>query len=339
MAVLAVVIGGLALANALLIGVIVWRRVELSMRERRHSRIARALTPQVLEFLYEGTPLPPGLSRREERVLAAVLAGYSRMLQGPTRAQIASYFEQRGAVRREIEQLTGAGAVWKRAAAAHYLGDMSSPTATPALVSALADPQRDVRTAATRSLGRLRSPGAVSAVLAALVEKSIPGPLGGWALLQIGTLALPALLSLLASTEAEQRATAIKLIGRLGGAADAEVIAARLLDTSARVRCEAAIALGRIGSTRDVPALLHALEDRIATVRGAAALGLAHLGDARSIEPLLAHARGDQFDVARAAAHAAAAVDPAATAARAASDGSTSLMEATDLARLGLVRS
>jgi HEAT repeat protein len=339
MAVLAIVLVALVAANALLIGVIVWRRLELSMRERRHDRIAHTLTPQVLEFLYAGAPLPSQLSKREERVLAAVLAGYSRMLQGPTREQIASYFEQRGAIRREIEQLTAASAVWKRASAAHYLGDMSSLTATPALVAALADPHGDVRTAATRSLGRLRSPDAVPVVLAALVEKSIPGPLGGWTLLQIGTQALPALLSLLASTEAETRATAIKLIGRLGGAADAEAIATCMSDTSARVRREAALALGRIGSTRDVPALLRALEDRIATVRAAAALGLAHLGDARSIEPLLAHAHDDQLDVARAAAQAAAAVDPAATATRAISDGSGALGEAIDLTRLGLVRS
>jgi hypothetical protein len=338
MAVLAVVIVGLVAANALLIGVILWRRVELSTRERRHSRIADSLRLPVLDFLYTGSPLPSELSRREERVLASVLAGYSRVLEGPTRTQIASYFEQRGAVGREIAQLQGRQAAWKRASAAHYLGDMSSSTATPALLSALADPHRDVRSAATRSLGRMRSPDAVTVVLAALVAKSIPGPLGGWALLQIGTQALPALVSLLASTEAEQRAIAIKLIGRLGGPADADAIAARLRDTSARVRCEAAIALGRIGSTRDVPALLAALEDRIATVRGAAALGLAHVGDARSIEPLLAHARNDEFDVARASAHTAARIDPAATTTQAATDSSASLMEATDLARLGLVR-
>jgi HEAT repeat protein len=331
MQIFAVAVLVLGVANILMLVLLVLRRVRLARRGRRWAATEERLKPMVLAFL-GGEVAPPVLSPHEQDVLADMLGAYGRVLRGPSAERIAAYFERNGVVQRELEALAGDRSVWRRAAAAHRLGDIHAESAVPGLIAALDDPSRDVRTAAVRSLGRLAPPDAVDPLLAVFVDGRAPSALIGWALLQIGVPALPRLRVAMAGPDAANRAAAVLMVGLLGAASDADALADRLRDTSAEVRAEAARALGRLGVMRHQPELVLALDDRVPDVRAAAATALGRL-QARVLEPLIAVAQDDRFEVARAAAYAAAAIDLEATAAVA--GHSPHLLEAVDVARLG----
>lgn len=320
----------LAGANALLLGVVVLRRLRLSARERARVAIETRLKPTVLAFVAGGEALPPTTGERDDAVLAELLGAFARVTHGPVRARIAEHFEGDGVVARDLAVLRSSRRAHRAAAAAYRLGDMGSLHAVPGLVAALSHDDRDVRASAARSLGRLGAAEAVEPLLVALADRRIPDALGRWALLQLGEPALPQLRELVAAGEPVQRAGAVQLLGLMGGATDADRVETRLRDSAADVRREAALALGRIGGPRNVAALLRALEDRIPAVREAAAIALGRLRDAGAADQLLALARADRFEVARAAARALTQID-AERVRRVASTGAH-LREACDVA-------
>ena len=332
MAIFAATVLILGATNTILLLVLVGRRLSLRRTEHRVQRVEEQLRPVVLEFVHSSGDLPSDLTAHEQGVMNHLLIGYARVLRGSARDRIADYFFKQGTIDREIDMLRGATRAWRRAGAAYRLGDMGSAFAEGALITALEDSDRDVRTAAARSLGRLQSEGAVNALLAALVNRQVPQALIRWSLLQIGETAVPHLRRLMGTSESAERAGAVQMIGILGNASDAEAIEARLRDTSADVREQAAFALGRLGGPRSAAALLLALEDRISTVRVAAATALGRLRDPIAIAHLLDHAASDSFEAAHAAAYAIAAIDP--QAAIAAADRGPHLREAADVARL-----
>jgi hypothetical protein len=333
MAAFAIAVLVLATLNAMLVAVLVYRRVRIAHKARRRARLQVQLKPVALAFVDGDRELPPDLTPAQQEVLTEVLGGYGRWLKGPATARIAAYFETHGGVRRELAVLASHRAGWRRAGAAYRLGDIGSASACPALIAALEDPDREVRTAAARSLGRLRSADAVDPLLAAVAARSVPTALAGWSLLQIGREALPRLRSALESENPIHRAGAVRMLGLIGDASDAEQVQARLRDSSALVRAAAARSLARLGGRRDIPQLLSALKDRIPAVRVAAAEALGRLREP-VLDSLVALVHEDGFEVSRAAAYAAASVDleGAAQAARASHD--VHLQEAVDIGRL-----
>lgn len=323
----------LGVVDSVLLLVLAWRRLRLARVERRRRELTARLRPLVLEFLDGETDLPE-LSAADRAAVAEILGGFARLVRGPVRERIAAYFEQHGDVERELQVLAGDRSPWRRALAAHRLGDMGSARGEQGLIAALDDESRDVRSTATRSLGRLGSAAAIPPLIVAVAADRVPTALARWAVLQVGPAALPGLRTVLYSDVPQRRAGAIMLIGRLGDASDAELVERHLRDTSAIVREEAARALGRIGGERSVPRVLALLSDRVPAVRAAAAAALGRL-NADAIAPLLLLADHDQFDVAHAAAYAAAHVDLGATAAAASMRGASAhLLEAVDAARL-----
>jgi HEAT repeat protein len=207
---------------------------------------------------------------------------------------------------------------------------MGSPGAAGDLVAALDDPDARVRAAAARGLGRLAVTDAVEPLLAAGADGRIPRLVAGQALLDIGPSALPQLLELARSGDDRERASAVELVGLIGGAVDAEPLVDALHDPAATVRASAARALGRLGADEAAARLRERLDDRIPFVRAAAADALGEIGDDEAAEQLHALARGDEFDAARAAAGALARIDPA----RVRRGGSEHLDEAADLLAL-----
>lgn len=325
----------LGVVNSLLLLVLAVRRFRLARAARRREEVGTRLRPHVLEFLEGDAELPEDLPAGERELIASILGGYGRMIRGPARARIAAYFESHGDVDRELHTLAHDRAAWRRAGAAHRLGDIGATAAEEGLIAALNDRNRDVRSAATRSLGRLGCAAAIGPLIAAVSDGRIPTSLARWAALQVGPAALPELRALLQSDDPNRRAGAVMLIGQLGEATDAELIHERLRDMSAIVREEAARALGRLGSERDERGLVAALSDRVPAVRAASATALGRLR-ADALAPLLLLADHDQFDVARAASQAAAHIDLRQAAEAAAMRGaSPHLLEAVDEARLG----
>lgn len=318
-----------------MLAVAVTRRWELTRRAQRRREVEDRLKQVALEFMDSHSSGPPAdLSAAEKEALADLLGRYARTVRGASHERIVGYFAAEGMIERELSVLTGSEPAWRRASAAFRLGDIGNETVAPALVAALRDRERDVRSTAARSLGRLRVPEAGAELVAAAAERRVPEALVRWALLQIGTAAVPELKALLSSDDQRARAAASQLIGRLGGPSDAADLQARLRDSSSLVRAAAARALGRLGGERHIPGLLAALEDRIPAVRASAATALGYLRDRRALSALAEHAESDLFDVAQEAARALVRIDAAAAAEQAGATGADHLREAVDLARI-----
>lgn len=290
--------------------VLALRRVHVARATRRRREAEARLRPLALA-LAEGEETSLDEIRKEDVVVLADLLGrYARWLSGRASEEIGRFFERTGNVDRASAAL-GHRTGWRRATAAFVLGDMGSPRAIPALVEALRDRDRDVRSAAARSLGRLGAVDAVEPLAYALVRGEIPRAVSAQALLAIGRPALPAVTRLARADEAEVRALAVELIGLLGDAADAERIVPRLRDGSAEVRAKAARALGRLGAEDAAAALREALADRVPFVRAAAAHAIGAIADRDAVPALFTTASRDPFfDAASAAARALARIDP-----------------------------
>jgi HEAT repeats/PBS lyase HEAT-like repeat len=147
----ALALTALSIAFVLLLAL---RRFALAREARRHLAAEKRLEPVALA-LASGEPVVPiGLGVEDAEVVAALLGRYVRQLRGQARADIAGFFEERGFVEREIAELHNRR-TWKRARAAHLLGDMGSTRAVGPLLAALEDSKREVRAKAARALGRL----------------------------------------------------------------------------------------------------------------------------------------------------------------------------------------
>jgi HEAT repeat protein len=325
----------LAVAATAFVLVLVLRRVSLAREERQRVAIEERLRDTALALVDGDEVALPELNRTEAAVFAGLLNRYSRQLAGEPREHIATYFEDGGHVAHEVKALRGRRS-WKRAAAAAVLGDMASPTAVPALLDALDDPERDVRASAARSLALLRATEAVEPLVEALAAGRLQRAVGGWALMQMGEAAVPQLRALLDSEDADVRAVAAELLGLTGSAADSKVLIERLRDPRAEVRAKSAHALGRLGAADAATALRDVLGDRIFFVRAAAARALGQIGDRPSSAALVHIAQTDRFEAAQAAARALAELEPmgleAAASVEAAKDH---LREAAALAGLG----
>lgn len=305
------------------------RRLQLAREERVRGVLEERLRPVALALLDGEPPATGQLPEPEARALGQLVGRYARWVSGEARERAAAFFEQRGEIARQTGLLSDRRA-WRRAAAAYTLGDMGSAAAVAPLLRVLGEAERDVRSAAARSLGRLGAVEAVEPLVYALAQRAVPRAVAGTALLAIGQAALPALRGLDRRVEPEVRASAVELLGLLGGAGDAPLLIERLGDSSAEVRAKAARALGRLGAEDAAGQLRAALGDRIAFVRASAAFALGSMRDSAALGALLAQAREDRFEAAQAAARAAARIDPEAVHA-AARGGGAHLQEAADL--------
>lgn len=324
----------LATAGIVLVVGLVARRLWLEHKEKRWAGASERVRPAVLALIDGDPAAGEELTGVEAAAFAAMLGRYAVALRGDARAHITAWFEAHGLVDRELGRLRAARA-WRRAQAAFALGDMGSATAVPSLVAALEDRSRDVRAATTRSLGRLQTAEAIGPVIQAGIDRRVPRSVVSAAALELGPLLVPELVPLLAHERPAVRATAAELFGLLDISGDASPLVGLLDDPAPAVRAAAALALERVADASATVALLAALADHDSAVRAAAAKALGAIGGEESLQPLVQMARRDAFEPARAAAHAAARIDPARVSEAAdATGGGPFLAEAADLAAL-----
>jgi HEAT repeat protein len=313
------------------VGLLVFRRIRLYRLEVKRQEAEARLEPLALA-LVNGEEIE-AVDARDADVVAGLLSRYARHVMGDSRSALAGYFERSGGVEREVAAL-GDRRAWRRAAAAHLLGDMGSERAIGALRAALYDGSRDVRTAAARSLGRLRASVAAEDLVRVFVTADVAHGVAGQALLGLGGSALPALRALTGSEDPGLREAAVELLGLLGEAADSALLVARLRDSAAEVRASAARALGRLAAEDAAAAIRAALDDRVPFVRAAAARALGEIGGRDAGPALLALARSGQYDAAQAAARALVRVDPKLLAAAGREGFGPHVLEAADRAAI-----
>jgi HEAT repeat protein len=182
-------------------------------------------------------------------------------------------------------------AVQGRVRAADLLGALgpgARDVAGPALVAALRDDSREVRSVAATSLGQLGHGGAEAVPLLTELLNSDDRLRATRALASFGAQAKTAvgpLTGLLADPDSEVRWNAARTLGKIGPEARAAVpalVETLNKDDVALVREHAAEALGDIGpdAAAAVPDLARALKDRDARVRRDAVRSLGQIGPA-----------------------------------------------------------
>ena len=218
----------LALAATAFVLVLVLRRVVARARGARSGATSRsACATTRSRWSTATTSSCRGSSRRE----AAVFAADARALRAPARRRAAR--AHRRASSRRAATSTTRPALLRRGAPGsapprpRRSATWARPTAIPALLDALDDPERDVRAAATRSLRCCGASVAVEPIVEALAAGRVQRAVGGWALMQIGDAPRsPACAGCSRHEDADVRAVAAELLGLTGDAADStELIA------------------------------------------------------------------------------------------------------------------
>ncbi len=280
-------------------------------REKRDVARRAELTPLVYSLL-DGEQTAASLADAPA-VLDDVVLHLLPQLRGNDRQVLRDLLIARGVVDRAAEQLS-ARAPWRRGRAAMLLGATGSTRYTPDLVTLLEDRSPDVRSAATRALGKAGDVDAVPFLLGALTTpRPVPSGIVGMALLDLGTAALPALRTALASDTAPARALSASLLGQHGDLPATAALTAALDDPAAPtdVRRAAAGALGRIGAPQAGAALsrvtVHAGDP---SLRSTAAEALGRIGDPGCVPALVAGMAAADLRVRTSCADALAAITP-----------------------------
>jgi HEAT repeat protein len=280
--------------------------------DRFQERRYQELRPRLLEAV-DDPAVHLDLSTRDEKALISIARNLLLALRGSDREAVVDVLEREGVVNTAIRQTHARSAV-RRARAVELLGSAGVERAAPRLRRLLEDPDFDVRRCAARALGLIGHPGAIADLLRAIDAGSIPLNTITMAIARIGPLGTGALVDGCTFGSPLVRATCAELAG-LNGTTHALTTLTRLLrdDESLEVRIRAARALGRIGAPTSVDSLAEALsETEPAALRAVAAKALGQIGGARTISVLRDALNAPQPMVARNAAHALAAVGPAA---------------------------
>jgi HEAT repeat protein len=259
-----------ALSKALSDGDVIVRR-EVAWSFVRIGTLAQPATPALLAALSDND--------REVREHAATALG---QIGRPARAAIPTL----------VNMLRSDEEFGARQHAASALGNIGEAgEALPALITALTDPDINVRIVAAEALGKLGSAAAPAASQLLLVLKDMQTGREGvrqqaaFALGKIG-MATPNIISALCEARndphRDPRRFAVRALGDLGPDAESAAIevANALDDDEANVREDAAEALGKIcrRATQIVPNLVRKLEDENCPVRYKAAEALGRFG-------------------------------------------------------------
>jgi HEAT repeat protein len=212
----------------------------------------------------------------------------------PARAWGSRLFAELGLVERYARLLQSAKKWSERTHAAEVLGLAAVPAAIPALVAALRNPHEDetsVKATVAAALARLRDEAAIPLLVQELFDVDERSSRNvAEALVAFGTLAVPALVTLLADpAHSAARVWAARVLGRIGDARAVDELVARLHDRDDRLRMAAAEALGAIGDPRALQAIVRAtLRDPASQVRAQAAGAIARIEGERAVDVLVA---------------------------------------------------
>jgi len=321
-----VVLGLIALAFCVLL--VVHHGITSTRRRRRALRVERA-TPLLASSIGTGAKLQAAIieSRREhgDWATSVVLREARREIRGERADQVSVALTEMGEVAR-LRRLLGSRQDWRRVQAARELGQCGGDEARDALAEASRDPVHEVRRAAREGLladGRRESievavasyraddtPGtswrrsfharlamvAPETLAASLANGELSGSEEKLALEALGEAryaqALPLARARLAHADPEIRATAARVVGKLGDRGSTAELRRLLSDDEWYVRAAAAKAFEMVEvDDATFRALRERLSDQVWWVRANAAHALAQRGE-RGVESLLDAVQG-----------------------------------------------
>lgn len=174
--------------------------------------------------------------------------------------------------------------------AARALGELGDITATEPLIESLKEDRNvDVRVRAARALGRLGGEEVVAPLVEALSDTNSQVCLTATdALIEIGEIAVDALVRSLSHDKVNVRCDATRALGELCNTKAVTPIIGMLTDEWVNVRIYAVNSLGKLGDKKAVPSLVKVLQDENENelVRAGAAAALGAIRDVRALLPL-----------------------------------------------------
>ncbi len=197
-----------------------------------------------------------------------------------------------------------------RRAAADALGTIGDTRAVDTLIAALTDRDATVVEHVAWAIGKFRDARAVEPLIVALKGRSNVGNVAEgttWALGQIGSPAVDALISIFNKEYAYHDAAREAAATALGATRDARAVhplvaAVQDKDWPVRLRRAAAAGLGELGDVQAVASLLVALMAKEEDVREVTAEALGKIRDSHSLGPLIASLNDPSENVRKAAA-------------------------------------
>lgn len=190
------------------------------------------------------------------------------------------------ALTRALQDRDGDGHV--RSASARALGSQGT-SGVPALIDALQDADRGVRSSAAFALGHIGDKRSVLPLIGGLDDGDADVRMGAaWALGELGdSRAVQPLIRALSDKDPRAASAATEALGRIRDPQALPHFINALGDAREGVRESAACALGELGKAEAVDALLLALSDQGFMVLARAAEALGKIGDGRAVGPLI----------------------------------------------------
>jgi HEAT repeat protein len=254
----------------------------LTDRERRgnrtrYQRAAVILAPALVQG--NGTlaaAMTDARGKAGDQAVALVLRRARYELKGNIQIEISNYLEQMGEVDRLLHELKSRRE-WKRAAAIRGLGECGGGLARTALMEHANDDMGEIRRAAREGLlmdgDQAATAAAISSFIADLPRRS------GWRRTFYARLAASSGQHLLALIEsgtlgAMEEKLALEALGDAARPGARQFALDRLHSASPEMRATAVRVVGKVGTEKDIPVLVEALLDTEWFVRAAAARGL-----------------------------------------------------------------
>lgn len=273
-------------------------------RRERFDEFRRASYIGALSEMATRSGYPLEMLRRwsPDGVFLETLLEFLKFLQGGERQNLLRLARELGIVERFVTELRTAKGRNKRVEAVKALAEFADPASADALLEALSDPVDEVRWQAAGALAKIGDPRAVRPLLETLQREAEWGANRiGDTLVAFGSAAVPDLAryALLTDSNLSSSTSHLPLVARvlgiIGDVRAEPAMLSALASEDAELRIRAAAALGTVGSLTCVPALRRALGDPEWEVRAQAAAALGRQMDGRAIASLQESMRDENW--------------------------------------------
>lgn len=293
---------------------IAFRRWRRSVYFKRLDREVKRLQPLIEIYLKDPNSRIPSEwayspNSVEWEALEKVLLEMKATVTEEKQKSIEKLFQELGYTE-FYRSLLNKGNRWERALAADRLGAMgASAGSIEALIRALKDPGKEVRSVALRSLARITDEHSLPTLVKELPQMVHPeeGVFANTfknAVIRMGESLLPTLLPQLKVYDPRTLSLVVDSLGEIGSKKAIPYLIPLLSHSDPEVRAKTAKALGKIHDPSIIPNLLEMREEPVWYVRLQVCRALGLLGDFRGIDFLMNRLIDENWQVRAAAAEA-----------------------------------
>jgi len=267
---------GIGLALTLTLAIVV-ERLALAANDARVRRIRRQYGPLIARAL-EGDEYAicelAAIPSRDRLAMGRLLIGPLIVDRDPKRIAATRAVVRATPLASFVDALLRSHWWWRRALGLRAIGLLQATTRTPMAVTALEDPDPEVRNAALDALADMQDPAALPAIVVNLHNASLRRGRRAAAIEAFGSRCEPVLLDL-AYVDDEHRSNYARALAICGTERSRATLCAWADDSRVEVRAAAFEALGHVGLDEPAAALaIRALDSREAPVRAMAAAAL-----------------------------------------------------------------